>query len=81
MDRAGNPVTFCYGCSAIPLEEQARKKGYILENAEIFDELSKSLCMLRLHGVITYKEWDRSLHRLHNLIGKNLAQIKEGTKW
>ncbi len=69
-------VGFFHGALADSYEKQANEQGFTLgDNAELFDKISHSYNMLRLHGYLTDAQCDSVRAKIQKRLVKNLKPL------
>jgi hypothetical protein len=69
-------IGFSYGVLSDPLESQAREQGYILKDAEKFENIKKSINMCGFH-VATESQINQMFNKLHKKVIASLTPIEE----
>lgn len=68
-------MEFCFGALSDSLEIQANSQGYTLGEHKEFQEIADSLLLCYENKIITDKEYNKALERLHKKIIKKVKKI------
>lgn len=70
-------IGFSYGILCDDLEKQDNEKGYMLENADLYETARECINFLVCRKIATNKQADMMFEKLHKKVIKSLKPLEE----
>lgn len=71
-------VGFSYGILFPKLEEQAKRQGFLLKNAETMEKIRESITCLAFNDILPDSQIRKAYEKLQKKVVRNLKPLEQG---